>query len=110
MQKLLRRRVRSAGKVRGEMQASRRFAGEDCGARWGADRLRAISCGEAHAIAGELIEVRRVVFLAPVTSEIVDSKIVRENEDYVRPRGEGGCCCEPHTDQESQKTLSHTRN
>jgi hypothetical protein len=45
---------------------------------------------KAHPIGGDVIDIRRVDLLLPVTAEIADAEIIREDENDVGFRGRGG--------------------
>jgi len=87
MPQLLRRCVGAPGQVSGEMQPCRRSARKNGSTGRRTNRLGTIGRREAHAVARELIEIGRIMFFASVTREIVDAKIIRENEHDVRGSG-----------------------
>lgn len=51
--------------------------------RRGAHWARRIIIRKPHTILGQLIHMRRVIFLGPVTSEVSVSKIIHIDQDYV---------------------------
>ena len=75
--------------VVGEFDPAWVFAGHDAGAGWRADGIGRIGIGEAHALAGEPIDVRRLVEGGAVTAKVGPAEVVDENEDDVGPFG--GC-------------------
>jgi len=60
------------------------LAGEQAGARWRADRLRAIGRRETHPLRRKFIEMRRRLIFATVAGEVVEAEVVGEDEDDVR--------------------------
>ena len=65
------------------MQACGCFAGEHGGARRGADWLRGIGTGETQTFAGETVQMRGVMFRTTVTSQIVWTEIISQDENDV---------------------------
>ena len=82
------------------MEPRRSFARKNGRARWRTDRLRAVRAGEAHAIAGQLIEVWRVMLAASVTRQVVDAEVIGQDEDDVRGSGNGASCYERQEDED----------
>jgi hypothetical protein len=58
-------------------------AGEEGGARRGADRRSGMEVGEAHALGGQLVEDRGLDW-TPVTAEVTVAKVVDKQSDDVR--------------------------
>src|SRR6185369_14604883 len=59
-------------------------SGHNARARGTAERVRDVAGGEAHATAGEGIEVRRRNVAAALKAEVGEAQIVGEDEDDVR--------------------------
>ena len=78
--------------VVGDAGALGPLAGEDAGARGGADGAGGVGIGEARALAGEAVEVRSLVERAAVAAEVLAAEVVGEEEDDVGRalRGCGG--------------------
>ena len=70
-----------------EVQAGGIFAGQQGGPGGGADRAGRVAVGEADAILGQLVDVRRLVELASIAGEIGLSHVVDQDYDDV---GRGG--------------------
>ena len=73
-----------AGDPIGDVQPGRVFAGEQGGTRRRAHGARGIVLREFHAVARELVDVRRFVELAAVAGQVGPAQIVGEDEDEVR--------------------------
>ena len=65
--------------------AGRVSAGQEAGPARRADGAGRIGIRKPHALAGQPIEIRRLVEHAAVTAEILPAKIIDENEDEIRP-------------------------
>src|SRR5262245_58662182 len=63
--------------------AIRIAAGQQRGARGGADGLRYVEVGEADPVLGHLIEMGRANSLVAITAEVAVAKIVGEDDDEV---------------------------
>src|SRR6266542_3743960 len=110
MEQLLRRTIRPSWQIGCEMQAGRGFAGQDRCARWRTDRLRDVGACETGTLGGQSVEVWRVMLAPAVTSEVVRSEIIGEDEDDVgcarrgsRERGQRG----QRTDRANQSQSVH---
>ena len=92
------------------MQPGGSLAGQDGGAGRGADRLRAIGGGEAHARGGKAVEIRGVVIPPSITVQIVDPEVIAQDEKKVRlsprsfhrPGGPGGSSADDETGQQAR--------
>src|SRR5688572_16025441 len=86
------------------MQAGWRFAGQKSGARRRADWLCTISAKKAHSFTGQFVEVGCLVFLPSVTSQVIHTQIVSQNENDV---GHSRCptCCEKHRKADQDKRV-----
>ena len=69
----------------GEMKPRRALAGEERGSARRAHRRRGVGLGEAQALAGEAVEVRRAVVGVTVAREIEGAQIVDHDDDDARP-------------------------
>ena len=59
-----------AGDPVGDVESGWVFAGQESGAGGGTDRAGRITVGEADAVLGELVDMRRLVELAAVAGEV----------------------------------------
>src|SRR5688500_14979274 len=86
------------------MQAGWRVAGQKSGARRRADWLGTISAGKSHSCTGQPVEVGRIVFLPSVTSQVIHTQIISQNENDV---GHSCCptCCEKHRKADQDKRV-----
>ena len=65
----------------GELETGGVLAGEQRGAGGGADGAGGVGLGEAEAIAGERVEMRRFVIRMTGAAEVAPAEIVDEDED-----------------------------
>ena len=77
----------------GDMQPRRVLSGHDACARGRTDRAGRIGVGEAHALRGEAVDVRRLVVRAAEAAEVSPAHVVGENEDDVGFGDGFGCRC-----------------
>ena len=72
----------------------------ECGARGGADGLGHVETGEARALSGEAIDVRRLDILGSVAAEVAVAEVIGEDENNVwwRRGGRGGEQCGGRSD------------
>ena len=73
----------AGGKPVGEQQARGILAGKDGGARGRTEGAGGVSIGEAHAIAGELVDMRGLIVRTPVGADVAPADIVDQEEHDV---------------------------
>ena len=78
--------ARSPRQIRGQVQPRRGFPRHNGRSRWRTDRLRHVRACEPHSFPRQLIQMRSVMLLATVTTEVIYPKIVRKHEYDVRSR------------------------
>jgi hypothetical protein len=69
----------------GHTEARGMLAGHDGGAGRRAHRRGRVRLGEPHAVAGQAVEVRRLVQVGPVTAQVRPAQIVRQDQNNVGP-------------------------
>ena len=84
VQHSLRGRVRAAREKRGQVEPRRSASGQDRRPRRRADRRCHVGGREPQSFGGKSIQMRRAVVAAAIGAEVVDAKIIREDEDDVR--------------------------
>ena len=75
-----------AGNPIGDVQPSRILAGHQRGPRRRANGARRVIGREPHAVAGQPVDVRRLVEIAAVAAEVGPTQIVGDDENDVRLR------------------------
>src|SRR5258705_8734542 len=86
LQQPLRRRIGTPRKIIGEVEPRGTLAGHDRRSRWRANRLSRVRTSESHPLRRETVEVGRAMIVASVAPEIVDPKIVGQDQNDVWPR------------------------
>ena len=76
-----------ARQVIGYPDTSGIFACHDAGARWRTDRTSGVSVRELHSARSEPVQIRRLIELAAITTQVSPAKVIHQDDDEVQLSG-----------------------